>query len=67
MKNKALEFNSVKEIKNFISKSDSSILRNIYESIYDEVAMGTSVKDAEVYEVERFNFELKRLCDLISA
>jgi hypothetical protein len=67
MKNKVVQFVSTKEIKRFISKNDSTILRDIYECIYDEVAMGTPVKEAEAYEVERFNSELRKLGDLISA
>ena len=62
MKNKAIQFKSIKEIEKFLSQKDSGTLDNIWENITDEF----DYEDEPEVCVAEFNRAIKRLKKLVS-
>ena len=62
MKNKVIQFKSVKEIEKFLSQKDSGTLDNIWENITDEF----DYEDEPEVCVAEFNRVIKRFKKLVS-
>jgi len=62
MKNKIVQFKTVKEIEKFLSQKDSGTLDNVWENITDEF----DTEDEPETCVSEFNRALKSLKKLVS-
>ena len=62
MKNKIVQFKTVKEIEKFLSQKDSGTLDNVWENITDEFDSEYEAKTC----VSEFNKAIKRLKKLVS-